>query len=174
MRQKIPITPLKQIYFSWNTNGFFRFLPERINIIFQIYISESIQLSQETGIVWHHHVVSVFSFCLSFDLIVRPTVTMSPSLMVIQLQLYVYRRSLKNITDLKLSVHSCHFGANFWATPVESAYPLLGLSIVSWTFRIIMLILYVNIMLKEHHYYLDSLWPNTFRRKFQVTSLYGV
>ena len=94
-----------------------------------------------------------FSFCFNFDLFVRPTVTMSPSLMVIQLQLYVYRRSLKNITDLKLPVHSCHFGVIFSATPSESAYPLLGLSILSSLFHTIMLILYVNIMLKEHHYY---------------------
>ena len=95
-----------------------------------------------------------FSFCFSFDLFVRPTVTMSPSLMVIQLQLYVYRRSLKSISDLKLSVHSCHFGVIFSATPVESAYPLLGLSILSSTFYTIMLILYVNIMLTYYITYL--------------------
>ena len=92
-----------------------------------------------------------FSFCFSFDLFVRPTVTMSTSLMVIQL--YFYRRLLKKISDLKLSVHSCHFGVIFSATPSESAYPLLGLSILSSLFHTIMLILYVNIMLKEHQYY---------------------
>ena len=77
---------------------------------------------------------------------------MSTSLMVIQL-LYFYRRLLKKISDLKLSVHSCHFGVIFSATPSESAYPLLGLSILTSLFHTIMLILYVNIMLKEHQYY---------------------
>ena len=157
-RPTVSLSATKNSYNSSETDIFFMkyewlfsFYTREKHIIFQIYISESIQLSQETGIVWHHHVVSVFSFCLSFELIVRPTVTMSTSLMVIQL--YFYRRFLKKISDLKLSVHSCHFGVIFSATPSESAYPLLGLSILSSLFHTIMLILYVNIMLKEHQYY---------------------
>ena len=97
-----------------------------------------------------------FSFCFSFDLFVRPTVTMSTSLMVIQL--YFYRRLLKKISDLKLSVHSCHFGVIFSATPSESAYPLLGLSIdVSYY--------YANSLCQYYAQRASVLYPHAFNPK---------
>lgn len=115
-----------------------------------------------------------FPFCLSFDLLVRPTVTMSIRLMVIQL-LYFYRRSLKKISDLKLSVHSWHFGVIFPATPVECAYPLLGLSIY---IKLDVSYYYANTLCQYYAQRASLLYPHAFNPKLgkikEQTSVKGL